>query len=135
MKLDFKFNICQISYDIAYGLERYDFPGLEFQLTPFYNGRERWLCLTVSCEAAFLTPALYIIFGENRNSDDICIQWWRGVREMNPATINHEGFDEKSYNERIFIPFNDYIGAVAEVVQLITKYNQERKIEATNAIA
>jgi len=58
--------------------------------SPFYNCRERGICLVVGLRAW--------IFGEHRNSDALYLDRLNGIFWLNPPTLT--AFDENAYYNR-----------------------------------
>lgn len=83
-----------------------------------YNGRERWGGMMFSTD--FLSPNLFIIFGEHRNSDQLCVQHWTGERNLNPPTL--KDIPEDSYAEREFFQFMNLESVVKRIQKLINDH-------------
>ena len=51
---------------------------VEFTTWAWYNGRERGIC--ISMQKDICAPAIHMVFGECRSSDDIFVSWWATKR-------------------------------------------------------
>jgi hypothetical protein len=84
-----------------------------------YNGREKWDGLTVSL--GFSRQTLFIEFGENRNSDELCVQHWFAARHLNPPT-QADVPEDSYYNNRQRFGNLEVRKAVEHIVKLIEEY-------------
>lgn len=86
---------------------------VEIQTWPWYNCRERGVCLEVRASLGAET-ALLITFGEGRNSDHIFIDTWthKGFF-LNPPTV--AAFTDEAYARREYVNF----GEVGKAVKII----------------
>jgi hypothetical protein len=72
-----------------------------FHTFPFYNGREKGICLIVSSKFTD-TNGTFIVFGENRNSDNIFIDVWKSHLPYNCPTTEKDFTDEAYENRKFF---------------------------------
>lgn len=104
-------------------LATYDFTvgtGIHFNTFAFYNGRERWAGLEVY---SYHNGSLFLVFGEDRNSDSFCLQMWEGKSQVNPPTL--KDMPEEAYQDRrAFKPF-DYSAAFDLVTGAINQFITE----------
>jgi hypothetical protein len=64
---------------------------------PFYNGRERGICLMISTQV--YSPVLCVSFGEARDSDALFLEYWVISRTpMNPVGLKDR--PERAYKAR-----------------------------------
>ena len=94
----------------------YDFHMKTF---PWYNGRERGICLVVSPSYVGAPRALHIAFGEDRRSDAIFVDVWEDVTADNGPTLRDaspEAFEEAYQNRKHF----NY-GQIGQAVEAIFK--------------
>jgi hypothetical protein len=78
----------------------------------FYNGRERWAGVSISSYRSD-TPTKAWIFGENRNSDDLCVESADVKSFLNPPTIREWPGD--AYHARRFFSPDAYMEVVSEL--------------------
>jgi hypothetical protein len=96
----------------TYDQARHDY-NIEIDTWPWYNGREKGVCLEVRPSVVH-NAALLITFGEHRNSDDIFIDSWVHTgRFLNPPTP--AVFTDEAYAARVTVPYGD----VGKAVQII----------------
>lgn len=99
-----RFDSSQVFGDEAWDDFQFQF-GCSIKSFPYYNGREAGIIIEV--RYSFGDQALYISFGENRNSDSIFVQ-----HAMKEAVYNNpqESFftDEEYYGRRYFSPEKIY---------------------------
>lgn len=92
---------------------------------PFYNGRERSICLEVVNDAMDKN-SLFIEFGEHRNSDSIYVDSWISERAFNNVTINDK--PEYAYEERVYTHYENYTNTVKYIDKVIEHYLKTGKI-------
>jgi hypothetical protein len=103
---------------------------LTVETYPFYNGRERWVGITVRPDIVTNKAgknlhghkALHIIFGENRKSDDLCVQHWYSSVGMNPPTL--ADMPEASYSGRSYFGYLKIHQAADHIYSTIRDYYQ-----------
>jgi hypothetical protein len=84
---------------------------LEFKTFPFYNGREKAICIVM--QSMYQSKALHIVFGENRNSDDIFIDSWVGPLDFNSPNVND--LTDETYKKRKYFGLRDVYKAVEHI--------------------
>jgi hypothetical protein len=72
---------------------------IETETGAFYNGRERGFSIRVSLDHPTV-EFLYVVFAENRSSDDIVVYCWKGSYMVNPPC----SIPEEYYKSRQFLP-------------------------------
>jgi hypothetical protein len=89
-----------------------------------YNGRERWVGICfISKHHSFIAKSncLYIIFGENRNSDNLVVQHWYGPSSFNPPTIpDISGYSY--FDNRKFFNCEDFQNAKNHIADLVSAF-------------
>lgn len=79
-----------------------------------YNGRERWIGLEVPRKDGYT----YIIFGEHRNSDDLCVQSWvKDHMYFNPPTV--ADIPDESYTQRVRFDYMAVGSAIKEIRRIL----------------
>lgn len=89
---------------------------IEIQTWPWYNCRERGVCLEVRASLG-AESALLITFGEGQNSDHIFIDSW--VHKgwfMNPPTV--EAFTNEAYAQRQHVNYGN-VGEAVKIIQTL----------------
>jgi hypothetical protein len=89
---------------------------IDVQTFPWYNGRERGVCLVVRHSLGSLR-ALHVAFGEERMSDAIFVDTWEDDLPNNSPTLegaNQEVYD-KAYRDRKHFNYGR-VGDAAEFV-------------------
>ncbi len=98
LKPDLSFQIKPVAFAIAglISVETSNRP--DFSTFPWYNGRERGICLVVS--KSYLDDIVtFISFGECRNSDSIYVDIWKGPHPCDcPTVVRH--YTDEAYNNR-----------------------------------
>ena len=84
----------------------------------WHNGRERGFSISVY---GISQPALFIAFGEHRNSDNIFVDWWIGDVHINPPTAS-DLTDEAYYNNRRMFSYGAVVAAVDHIRDLIEEH-------------
>jgi hypothetical protein len=77
---------------------------IEIETYPWYNGREKAVCLLVYLRSSPDT-CLYLVFGEDRRTDNLFVERWEGGKpEQQPsmATIDEDAHEEASRDRRTF---------------------------------
>jgi len=116
--IDFKFGIKPRSWRIAHLLEESalvtlkesDFyKKIEYEIStyPFYNGRESSICLVI-CPSFLNKEALFVVFGEHRNSDDTFVDIWEGTKPPYNGPKLEDFTDEAYENRKTFSYKDDY---------------------------
>lgn len=73
---------------------------------PFYNGRERGFCVGMQPPGSNRT--LFVVFGENRTSDETFVDSWWGASPLNGPTIEQLGPSyDRAYAGRRFFEHTD----------------------------
>lgn len=133
--IDFTFGIHPVAMSIAYMLGDfyYDIAGehpdvfepefvdnfrnsIEFKTSPFYNGRERGICITMNTFSSY-DKTLHVVFGECRSSDSIFVDKWVGKMTFNNPTV--EDFSEEAYNNRKYFNYNQGFNASQHIQELL----------------
>ncbi len=120
-KFDSTFGVKSVALSVAHlvDLDRRGFEGLtNITWSPFYNGRERGVCLTV--RANFHKPGIAIVWGEHRSSDDIYVDTFPVDSFMNPPTM--ASFTEEIYNLRKTFRYNEVYKVVDHVYELVRQH-------------
>jgi hypothetical protein len=127
--IDFNFNIHPVSlaighllsHDIKCNLIENNKP-IEIKTFQFINGRERTLCLQV--QRNWLDQeALYVKFGEDRNSGNIFVEHTTAMTVSNQPTLHGEKvFNEDTYRDRYYIGIDDFNEAVSYIAGLINNH-------------
>lgn len=87
----------------------------------WYNGREKAVCLHVKDWTSKTDQNLFVVFGENRRSDQIFVDCWVADSiSLNPPT--HADLPEEAYNRRRFFEYGDMHGAEQYVLELIKDF-------------
>lgn len=82
----------------------------------FYNGRERWTGL--ECRVTGKVGSLFVVFGENRNSDDLVVMSWTyDWYQLNPPTLND--VPETAWNRRRYFKARQYEEAALLIENVI----------------
>lgn len=89
--------------------------------TPFYNGRERGICISILCFT--YSRQLNIVFGEQRNSDNIFLDVWESHVTTNPPTV--ENFTDEAYDKRQYFGHNEHYNVAREVEKIIKSFYKE----------
>lgn len=84
----------------------------------FYNGRERGIILEVSY--SWEPDALFINFGEHRNSDNLFVQTTKKPTVFNQPDL--EIFNDDDYNNRKFFDHNAVYEVTDYIKDLIKEY-------------
>jgi hypothetical protein len=80
---------------------------------PWYNGRERGICLTI----AYRSKQLNITFGEVRNSDSIFVDVWETATTFNPPTS--DDFTAEAYEQRNYFRYDEHYKASRFIQELV----------------
>jgi hypothetical protein len=91
-------------------------PAREHCVSPWYNGRERGICIAVQ-SGLRVFDMRYVVFHESRNSDHICVSTWVGSEGMNPPTCGDR--PETAYHLRRLFDPGEITSAVEHVQGLI----------------
>jgi len=115
---DPSFDITPVAYSIAYILNTYDLDipnDISVTTSPFYNCRERNICLTIRGYGKNkMVKSFHIIFGEYRNSDEIVVmEVKKEYLGINPLSIHD--MKENDWDYRFFPP-SDIYGAVSHII-------------------
>lgn len=84
---------------------------------PFYNGREKGIAL-VAHKTGVWTKATVIVFGENRNSDDIFIDTWQTSNVFDAPIV--ADFTEEAYKARRYYKFNEHYNVAKGIIDLLS---------------
>lgn len=103
--------------DLAeYDEKRRDY-SVEIKTHPWYNGRERGVCLEVRPHFA-ARQALLVTFGEVRSSDYLFVDSWRMSEFfLNPPTV--ADYPDEAYQARTHVPYGEFGRAVSLIRNLI----------------
>jgi hypothetical protein len=89
-----------------------------FNTYAFYNGREN--SIGISIENYLLKKQLNIVFGENRNSDNIFIDRWISDLTFNPPTV--QDLTDEAYGNRKFFNYNQEKETALFIDDLISSF-------------
>lgn len=107
--------------------------GVEIQTFPWYNGREKGVCLVMKPRSYKQKDLLHIAFGENRGTDGIFVETWEAEEPFNCPTL--ENRDDKVGDEacknRMSFPY----GQIGRAAERIVGYMAEFYIKAKKAQA
>jgi hypothetical protein len=93
---------------------------IEIETSPWYNGRERGVCLNVRRSFSDKT-CLLITFGEHRNTDGIFIDCWvHKGHFMNPPTL--KDYNDKAYKGRHTVNYGRVDLAVEYILDKMKAY-------------
>lgn len=70
---------------------------IRIETFPWYNGREKGICLVVQPRYTGTPRALHITFGEDRRTDSIFVDTWEDTTPFNCPTL--EGADQEAYDK------------------------------------
>ena len=122
MIFDPKFQIQSDALAIANLLDNYSMQrDMSIQSYPYYNGRERGICLIVS-EKPTDSYVLAIFFGRHCNSDHLFVQHEQIARPFNAPSAEDKTFSEHSYKNREYLPAHHHLVAAKRIVSLILDY-------------
>jgi len=82
--------------------------------TAWYNGRERGICLSIY-DIQF--KGIFIVFGENRSSDNIFVDVCKYKGSINPP--QWEDLTDAAYNKRKFFSYNQIYEATEYIQDII----------------
>ena len=88
----------------------------------WYNGREKCVLLVIK-DWSIKNPQyqLFIVFGENRSSDNLFIDCWCGEHNsINPP--RHESMPEEAYNRRRSFGYAEFDAAESYILELIKDF-------------
>jgi len=139
--IDFQLHLNSVSWSVLHTLENepsfapWDEEKQEYliecQTAAFYNGRERGFSLQVNHPARFATNFLFVVFAEQRNSDQVVVYTWTGRGSTNPPT--HREVPEASWeNQRCF----DAVDKAADYIRELMKefLAEEHKITVVKEV-
>jgi hypothetical protein len=121
--LDTNFGVQPVAMSILYALKAKaeesrtfeDARGVE--TSPLYNGRERGVCVTVRSHGL---RTFCVVFGENRNSDDIFVTTFERKLALNPPTCSD--IPEEAYKARKYFKPVDVTIAVEHIQTAIRAF-------------
>jgi len=122
-RIDFGFGIKPEALALAHLVNVYLNGGPElpkswdFNAYAWYNGRERGVLLALVKD---FDHVLYIVFGENRSSDDLFVDSWTGKITLNPPTV--ADWPEEAYRGRRSFRYDCGHDAAAAIRLLIDDY-------------
>jgi len=103
---------------------------IEIETYPWYNGREKAVCLLVYHKAS-PDRCLYLVFGEDRRTDNLFVERWEGDRpEQQPSmtTIDQDVHEEAARDR--YTSEASKIGEVADhVFELIAEFYENLRAE------
>jgi len=83
---------------------------IDFDTYPWYNGRERAVCIKIQ---RFLSNRiLLVVFGEHRNSDDIFVDIWEVSKLRNSNCPTIDDFTDEAFKNRKFFECWDFKSAI-----------------------
>jgi len=129
-EIDFTFGVQKRAMKIAWHLQEttmfqlkdddfYKKLDYEVKTYPFYNGREKGICLIISPVTTSL-ECLFVVFGEGRNHDGTFVDIWEGDVPFNNPTI--DDFSEEDYQKRQVFKYNDVEGVENYIHTKIKEY-------------
>ena len=122
--------ILKLLNKIDFKVQKLDWKPFDIEVFPLYNGRERSFCLQCSALiGSYREKALFICFGENRNSDNIFLQHNRADKPFNAPT-NHEVFSEDSYYSRKYFMPDSEEKVASEIQVMVQNFIDEVYAEA-----
>ena len=99
----------------------------KFLTFPFYNGREKGICLIVSDKFTD-SDGTFIVFGEHRNSDNIFIDVWKKNLPYNCPTTEKD-FTDEAYESRKFFD-RDKVHDAARFIESIINEVLQNHLES-----
>jgi hypothetical protein len=119
---DSKFSIKEASFEIAklIPLELNLAEGISVRTYPFYNGRERSIALVIG--TLFSKTQIVIVFGENRNSDNLFVDTFTQERDIY-SEPRLSDFSDKAYKDRKFFRYDEFGTAAKFIEELIKDHN------------
>lgn len=84
---------------------------------PFYNGREKSIAIVAHCKSDWAHGTV-IVFGENRNSDDLFIDTWQTSNVWDAPTV--EDFTEEAYKNRQYFKYHEFYKVAKAVVAMLS---------------
>jgi hypothetical protein len=116
---DVTFGLSSQALAIGHYLAGYDLDiddGIMIKTFPFYNGREK--CVGISLWRIRGGEVLVVVFGENRNSDNIVVySWVENKPMMNPPTIDN--MPDQAWEDKAMFDCGDISGASDHIIQVI----------------
>ena len=92
---------------------------IDIRSYPWYNGRERGICIIISNNG----EQLNIAFGEIRNSDGIFVDVWETKSTFNPPTV--ADFSDEAYEQRNYFKYDEHYKVSQFVQKLIESKTKE----------
>lgn len=124
---DPSFGVNNKALAIALIIDLENIPGIStahaISWSPFYNGREKGICLAVRKPDSRNYITKYWVFGENRNSDEIFLDTFILGIALNPPTV--KDMKDEDYRRRKMWGYWCYKDVAEEVTRQVTEFIQE----------
>lgn len=106
----------------SFNLEDDKYKHASFQTYPFYNGREKGICLVIQYK--WEPECLFLSFGEHRNSDSLFLDSWKANNVFNGMTV--DDFPEVAYKNRTFMNYNGHYDLANKIFNLAQEFLDDK---------
>lgn len=89
---------------------------------PWFNGRERGICLVASRHPN--QPCLLLAFGEDRKSDRIFVEFWEQEEPFSAPSVEGRPVDvgDAAYKARVFFPHGEVGKVTSHIAEVLSTW-------------